>query len=122
VSHSAGPGRPRLTAVPDPGPGEGPARFAAPAPPNGVQRRWVWLLGALLVLSLLGFAMEARRAGRLAQELAASQARADAAEARLTAYDAYLAAVRERAGALRQAVDGLAGALAADPADGRPRE
>jgi hypothetical protein len=90
--------------------------------PNGVQARWMWLLAAALVLALAGLAVESRRAGRLAADLAASEARADAAEARVRAYDGYLQAVRDRASELRRAVDGLAGVLDRDPADGRPRE
>jgi uncharacterized protein HemX len=126
VSGPAGPGRPRLAAVPPPdsfhAPGPAPSLARRPESPNGVQARWVWLLAAAFALALAGLAVESRRAGRLAQELAASEARAAAAEARITAYDGYLGAVRERAGTLRQAVDGLEGVLASDPADGAPRE
>jgi hypothetical protein len=82
----------------------------------------VWLLAAALVLALAGLAIESRRAGRLAADLAVSEVRADAAEARVRAYDGYLSAVRERADELRLAVDRLTGALDRDPADGRPRE
>jgi heme exporter protein D len=126
VSGPAGPGRPRLAAVPQPPPSSAPPPASEPVrrepAPNGVPARWVWLLAALFVLALAGLAAESLRAGRLARELAASEARAEAAEARIRAYDGYLSAVRARAGALRQAVDGLEGVLAADPADGPPRE
>jgi uncharacterized protein HemX len=121
VSAHGGNGRPRLAAVPPPS-----APPAPPAPreakPNGVQAHWVWLLAAALLLALLGLGMESRRAGRLAAELAATQARAEAAESRIRAYDGYLAAVRERATELQRAVGGLTGVLDRDPADGAPRE
>jgi hypothetical protein len=123
VSAPGGPGRPRLAAVPPPSEPKAPA---PPTPretkPNGVQAHWVWLLAAALLLALLGLGMESRRAGRLAAELAVTQERAEAAEARVRAYDGYLAAVRERATELQRAVAGLAGVLDRDPADGAPRE
>ena len=123
MSSPGGTGRPRLAAVPPP---SEPASAAPPdrreARPNGVQAHWVWLLAAALLLALLGLGMESRRAGRLAAELAATQQRAEAAEARLRAYDGYLAAVRERASELQRAVAGLAGVLERDPQDGAPRE
>ena len=123
MSGPAGPGRPRLAAVPPPSDSPAPAPPAlGEAKPNGVQVRWVWLLAAALVLALVGLGMESRRAGQLAADLAVTQARAESAEARVRAYDGYLSAVRERAGELRRAVDGLAGVLDRDPADGAPRE
>jgi len=82
----------------------------------------VWVLAVLLVLAFAGLAVEARRAAQLAERLAASEARLRAAEARLSAYDAYLAAVRSRVGAVRDQLEGLAGVLAADPAEGAPRK
>jgi uncharacterized protein HemX len=123
VSGPAGTGRPRLAAVPPPSESAAPAPPAPPeASPNGVQARWVWLLAAALLLALIGLGMESRRAGRLAADLAVTQARAESAEARVRAYDGYLAAVRERATELQRTVAGLAGVLDRDPADGAPRE
>ena len=123
MTSPSGPGRPRLAAVPPPSDSAPPAPSAArEAKPNGVQAHWVWLLAAALLLALLGLGMESRRAGRLAAELAVTQERAEAAEARVRAYDGYLTAVRERASELQRAVAGLAGVLDRDPADGAPRE
>jgi hypothetical protein len=99
-------------------------RPAAPAPPPAARGRglWIGLLVAALLAALLGLAGEARRASRLEARLAETEGRLAAAQARLSAYDAYLGAVRARFGALRQQLDGLAGLLAADPAEGAPRE
>jgi hypothetical protein len=117
-----GPTRPRLVAVPpSEAPDDAPRPGAVEAGPARGSR-WVWVLAALLVLSFAGLAIEARRAAQLAERLAASEARLQAAEARLSAYDAYLGAVRSRVGALRDEIRGLEGVLAADPAQGAPRE
>jgi hypothetical protein len=122
-SPGGGPTRPRLVAVP---PADAPSEPAAIRPAGGARAagagRWVWVLAVLLVLSFAGLAVEARRAAQLAERLAASEARLRAAEARLSAYDAYLAAVRSRVGAVRDQLEGLAGVLAADPAEGAPRK
>jgi hypothetical protein len=118
-----GPTRPRLVAVPSPeAPGDAPAPSAGEAGGPARGSRWVWVLAALLGLCFAGLAVEARRAAQLAERLAASEARLRAAEARLSAYDAYLGAVRSRVGALRDEIRGLEGVLAADPAQGAPRE
>jgi hypothetical protein len=121
---AGGGGRPRLAAVP-PLPAE-------PVPPGPREardgkRRWVWVLAAALALTLGALAVEARRAGQLSERLVATEARLvdtqirlDSAEARLAAYDGYLAAVRSRASSLRLELEGLAGLLAADPAEGAP--
>ena len=121
---AGGPPRPRLVAMP-------PAQASSPAPPaTGGARSasgargslWVWVLAVLLGLCFAGLAVQSRRAAQLAESLAVSEARREAAEARLAAYDAYLRAVRSRVGALRDQIEGLAGVLAADPAEGAPRE
>jgi len=87
----------------------------------------VWVLAAALALALGALAVEARRAGQLSERLVATEARLvdtqirlDNAEARLAAYDGYLAAVRSRASSLRLELEGLAGLLATDPAEGAP--
>jgi len=122
---AGGTGRPRLAAVPPPSP--------EPAPPSGGdapgvgRRRLIWLLAGTLALAAGGLAVEARRASQLADRLAATEARLvdtqlrlQAAEDRLAAYDGYLDAVRSRAASLRLELEGLAGLLAADPAEGAP--
>jgi hypothetical protein len=87
----------------------------------------VWGLAVALALAVGALGVEARRASQLAGRLAETEARLaetrqrlDAAEARLAAYDGYLAAVRARASSLRLELEGLAGLLAADPAEGDP--
>jgi uncharacterized protein HemX len=119
---AGGPTRPRLVAVP-------PSQASSPAPPAARPAwsasaargsRWVWVLAVLLGLCFAGLAWQSRRAAQLADSLAASEARLRAAEARLAAYDAYLGAVRSRVGELRDQLEGLAGVLAADPAEGVP--
>jgi hypothetical protein len=85
------------------------------------------MLAAALALAVGALAVESRRASRLAETLAGTEARlaeAEAglqrAEARLAAYDGYLTAVRARADGLRAELEALLGALAADPAEGPP--
>jgi hypothetical protein len=121
---AGGPTRPRLVAVPPPEPSSSPPSAPRPQPAAGAFRGspWVWILAVLLGLCFAGLALEARRAAQLGERLAASEARLAAAEARLSAYDAYLGAVRSRVGALRDQIEGLEGVLAADPAEGAPRE
>jgi hypothetical protein len=120
---AGGPGRPRLVPVPPDEPAPGAAPEARPEEGTAARRTpLVWLLAAALVLAAIGFALEARRAGLLADRLAAAEARLEAAESRLGRYDAYLNAVRSRAGALRERVDALLGALGADPDEGAPKE
>jgi hypothetical protein len=115
---AAGDGRPRLVAVPPPD--EHPAPASAGVAKGG--GALVWVLAAALVLAAFGLVALSRRAAGLESRLADTEARLRAAEARMAAYDAYLGAVRERVGALRAPLDRLEGVLAADPAEGAPRE
>ena len=92
--------RPRLEVL-DGGGGE--ARSAAPVPP--ARRRWpTWLLGALLLLALLGVVLESRRAVRLETRVAGLETELEAAEQALGAHRRHLDEVRRSVFELQELV------------------
>ena len=112
---------PRLRAVEPREQDDVPTPDRAEEPPVAERRRrslLPWLLGALLVVAAVGWAVEAQRRADLADALDGVRAdltatRAELGEARdtLRAYDARLADVRERTGSLAAEASGLAGRL-----------
>ena len=96
--------RPKLQVVPG---GAAPEVREAPAVASAreVSRGWVpWLLLGLLLVTLLGLGVEARRADQLEARVAGLEADLGAAEAALTSHRQHLDAVRASVAELTELV------------------
>jgi hypothetical protein len=110
---------PHLRAVPAPG-GEPGAERSQQAPERF--RGWVGvLLAAGLLLSLIGLALESRRATRLEGEVAALSASLAEARSALAAHRQRLAEARDRVSDLRSRVESLDVLLQSEPASAAAR-
>ena len=94
--------RPKLEVVPGGGGSAEPAQ--APMAPRG-SRRLIWLLGALLVLAVIGLGIESRRAAEFAGQVERLSAELRSTQAALRAHRSHLDEVRASVAELQMLVE-----------------
>ena len=94
--------RPKLEVVPGGGGSAEPA--PAPAAPWG-GRRLIWLLGALLVLAVIGLGIESRRAAEFSGRVERLSAELRSTQAALRAHRSHLDEVRASVAELQMLVE-----------------